>query len=331
MKPKLLFITEHLSTGGQPQYLLKQIESFLDQFNIQVIEYNDWSGNDFVVQKNRIKDIVKLHTLGNNKGVVNSIIRQFEPDIIHFQEIPDSFISEPILDYMFRERHPYSTVVTAHGSDKDPTKMKYYPDRFACVSKWQLDKFSPTGVECGLWEYPIEYKKVDDQEKKGAILKLHFVTPIGGKNILNVGLFTPGKNQGEIFDIARSLPHYNFHFVGNQAGNFKDYWGPLMADKPDNCIVWGERDDVDLFYQACDAVYFASKWELMPLALKEAIGYGLPTLCYNLPTYSGEFDSPNTHYINDLSRSQKIHLLENLWQEQKPKRKAHTKVLKSAQ
>lgn len=328
-KQRLLFITEHLSTGGQPQYLLKQIESFKDQFDIQVVEYNDWTGGLYVVQRNRIKNLVKMHTLDNNKGVVNKIIRDFHPDIIHIQEIPDTFISEPIRDIIFRENRPYSIVVTAHGSDKDPFNMKRYPDRFCCVSKWQLEKFQKTGVDCGLWEYPIEQIEVSQREKNKARFKLidepelwgtsgssakytkFWAWSNNGKDILNVGLFTPGKNQGELFEIAKQLPSYNFHFVGNQAGNFQFYWGPLMANKPDNCIVWGERKDVDLFYKACDAVYFASKLELMPLALKEAVGYKLPTFCYKLPTYSGEFDGHVT-YLNDLTLEEKINLLKKL-------------------
>ena len=35
MKRKLLFITPHLSTGGQPQYLLQKIKSFINEFDIK--------------------------------------------------------------------------------------------------------------------------------------------------------------------------------------------------------------------------------------------------------------------------------------------------------
>ena len=55
-----------------------------------------------------------------------------------------------------------------------------------------------------------------------------------------------------------SLPEYEFHSVGNQADNFKWYWEPLMKFKPDNCIVWGERDDASKFYKASDLFYFSS-------------------------------------------------------------------------
>ena len=32
-------------------------------------------------------------------------------------------------------------------------------------------------------------------------------------------------------------------------GNFEEYWKPLMEKKLDNCFVYGERNDVELFYK----------------------------------------------------------------------------------
>ena len=58
-KKKLLYVAPHLSTGGMPQYLLKQIQSFTNKFEIVVVEYNDHSGGVFVVQKNQIIFIVR--------------------------------------------------------------------------------------------------------------------------------------------------------------------------------------------------------------------------------------------------------------------------------
>ena len=69
----------------------------------------------------------------------------------------------------------------------------------------------------------------------------------GEFHIINVGLWTPGKNQKYVIDIAKELYEkyghtYIFHFIGNQAPNFKEYWEPLMEDLPDNILVWGERN-----------------------------------------------------------------------------------------
>ena len=120
------------------------------------------------------------------------------------------------------------------------------------------------------------------------------------KHIIHIGVFTHGKNQGYAFEIARILQKYKvkFHFIGNQAGNFIDYWKPIMETKPDNCIVWGEREDVDTFLQASDIHLFTSNMELNPLAIKESLEYDLPTFIFNLHTYKEKYN--NEDNINDF-------------------------------
>jgi autotransporter strand-loop-strand O-heptosyltransferase len=86
------------------------------------------------------------------------------------------------------------------------------------------------------------------------------------------------------------MPDVQFHFVGNQAVNFQDYWQPIMKDLPDNCKVWGERDDVYKFLLAADVFIFNSTWECNPLVIREAISHGCTILARNLPQYCGMFD-----------------------------------------
>jgi hypothetical protein len=135
-------------------------------------------------------------------------------------------------------------------------------------------------------------------------------------------LFTPRKNQAYAFQLAERLKNQKvkFHFLGNQAGNFAKYWKPLMANKPDNCIVWGERDDVSDFLKACDVFFFPSKGdrgnkELNPIAIKEAMEYDdLIKVMYNLDVYcnkyndeqmlvylTGDIDTDSTNIIKKLN------------------------------
>ena len=100
MKEKLLFITPHLSTGGLPQYLLKQIEEFLPLYNIDVIEISNVS-NDFVVQKNKIQELINIITLGDDKSEILKYINIIKPDIIHFQEIPQFNLPDDVVSKIF--------------------------------------------------------------------------------------------------------------------------------------------------------------------------------------------------------------------------------------
>ena len=121
---------------------------------------------------------------------------------------------------------------------------------------------------------------------------------------MHIGLFTPRKNQSEFFDFVNSLPEYEFHCIGNQAINFKHYWEPLMNHKPNNLTWWGERSDVDNFYEAADLFLFTSKGnsndkETMPLVIREAISWNLPILIYNLGVYLNYFDKfDNIKYLD---------------------------------
>ena len=309
-KKKLLYVAPHLSTGGQPQYLYKQVKEFIKDFEIEVVEINNSGGTAFVVQKDRIKSLVPIHTLAEDKSKILQIIEDFKPDIIHFQEIPQFDLPLFALDIIFRKDRPYFIVASTHGSLTNPSEIAYHPDRYILVSEWSRQRFIETGVETDLWEYPIEDYVFD---KEVAQKELGFDPSY--KHVLNVGLFAPGKNQGEIFAIARQLEKYKikFHFVGNQAGNFEHYWRPLMDYKPENCVIWGERTDVDTFYAAVDMFYFASKIELNPLSVKEALSYKLPSIFRKLHTYLDTYDNNSlVTYIDDDLKLTKRVILETL-------------------
>ena len=309
-KKKLLYIASHLSTGGMPQYLVKQIECFIKDYDIEVIEAHNHS-DVYVVQKNKIKSLCKLHTLGENKSDIINLIDIINPDIIHFTEVAEHFLDNKIVESIFTKKdRTYDIVCSTHGSLTNPNEIKYQPDRYVLVSEWSRRKFEHLDVDTKVWEYPIENFKYDKNSAKN---ELGFESD--WKHVLNVGLFTSGKNQSEIFEIARRLEKYKikFHFVGNQAMNFESYWKPLMETKPSNCVVWGERNDVDKFYKAADMFYFSSKLELNPLSVKEALSYGLPSIFRKLHTYLDTYDSNKlVTYINDDLHKTKNIILDTL-------------------
>ena len=310
---KILYVTPHLSTGGLPQYLCKKIESFLSEYEIWCIEYSNIS-DEYVVQKNNIKNLIgdRLITLSDDKNQILKCIETITPDIIHFEEYPEEFISDSLLDKIYDTDRQYNIVVTTHSSNTNPAGMRYLADKFILVSEWSQNIFKSffnNSIPCEIWEYPIEIKNNIDKD--------HFKDKLGLDkeyiHILNIGLFTSGKNQGEIFNLAKKLLNYNvkFHFVGNLAPNFESYWGPLMQSKPDNCIVHGEKSNVNDFYSACDAFYFSSNFELNPLVLKEALSYNLPVFAKKLHTYLNTYDGKVNYITGDIKNDSSI-LLDNL-------------------
>ena len=305
-KKKILFVAPHLSTGGMPQYLYEYIKFLNTDYDVHVLEWDDVTGGVLVVSKNKIKSIINesnFYTLSTDKSYIYEIIKKINPDIIHFQETPESFISTDILDIIYKDNRKYNIVVTTHSSYTEPSKLIYLADKFILVSNWSMGKFNKElgkNIPCDIWEYPSEIIEYDKElAKKELGFELDY------KHVLNVGLFTSNKNQSELIKIASLSKNekIKFHFVGNQAMNFEEYWKPLMQNLPSNCVWHGERDDVDKFYKASDLFYFPSKLELNPLSVKEAISYGLPILLRKLNVYTNEI--PNSEWLTDDYKTNK--------------------------
>lgn len=293
---KILYITPHLSTGGLPQYLTKKIELLYQDHEIHVVEYDNIS-SDFVVQRNKIQKLLGINLTTLDQYTHHHLphyINNIGFDVVHFEEFSESFINGDILKKIYTSDRKYKIFETTHSSHKQ--EKIFLPDAFIFVSSAHIKMYGEYNVPASIVEYPIEHKVKSNRDD--ALNKLG-LDP-NKKHVLNVGLFTPGKNQGEIFEYAKHLPDHVFHFVGNQAGNFEFYWGDLMKKKPDNCVVWGERSDVELFYDAADMFLFTSKFELNPLVIKEALCWNLPVLMYNLPIYNNDFDKyKNIVYLTD--------------------------------
>jgi len=292
-KPRVLFLAPHLSTGGMPQFLLKRIE-VLKKFNIAdilVVEYQCHS-LDFVVQRNQIMDLVPVHTLYEDKMDLFCIIDEFKPDIIHIDEMSER-MDRRMISKLYSNNRKYRIIETCHDVSFAPETKIFTPDAYAFCTPYHLDTFNVPGYK-DVVQYPIDPVHVSANDKLQAKSELGMDST--KKHVINVGLWTQGKNQGEGLALARKLPNVEFHFIGNQAGNFQEYWEPLMKDVPDNVTIWGERTDVDVFMKAADAFLFNSTWECNPLVLREAISYGLPILARNLPQYKDMF----TNHITNL-------------------------------
>lgn len=306
MKKKLVYIAPHLSTGGMPQYLVKQIESIKDDMDVYCIEWDNVTGGVLVVQRNRIEKLLgdKLITLGEDKTELFSVLIKIKPDIVHLHESPEMFMPESIALKLYTTDRTYTIIETSHDSSFDIDSKQHFPDKFMLVSEHQRQRYAKLPIPSDVVFYSPD-KKTRTKSREDALSHLGLNPNV--KHVINVGLFTPNKNQGEIFEYARVLKNYpiQFHFIGNQAENFRDYWEPLMRNIPSNCTWWNERDDVDAFYEVADMFLFTSKYETMPLVVLEAASWNIPSLIYNLPAYNGQFDGySNIEYLtNDIQKN----------------------------
>jgi autotransporter strand-loop-strand O-heptosyltransferase len=294
---KIVYLAPHLSTGGCPQFILKRIQSLLthtEGIEVYVVEYS-YHGDAYVVQRNAIKQL-----LGKNFGAhfstkveIADYIGLINPDIIHIDEMSER-LDQHLMKALYRNDRKWYIIETCHDIAFDPSTKVFHPDLFMFCSPYHEDTFADLESLYETIEYPVDFKTIYWQEKVQA--KRHLGMDLNKKHILNVGLWTKGKNQGEMLEIAKKYPEMMFHSVGNQAGNFADYWQPLMKDVPSNVKIWGERADVELFMTAADVFMFNSTWECNPLVLREAMAHTLPIVARNLPQYGDMF----TKYLDPI-------------------------------
>lgn len=320
-KTKLLYLAPHLSTGGMPAFVLKRLESILkfysDFYEIYFIEFTEYSPT-YVVQKNLIKKLIPenrywtLSGIGGDKSKLIEIIKSNNIELIHVDEILEGFdsfnrVPTNVLNDLYSNDRTWRIIETCHNVWFDPKNNKHFnPDGYAFCSPWHKEKtFKDMPSPSVVTEFPIENSVPTSEEKIQSKFALGFDP--NKIHVLNVGLWTSGKNQGEGVEIARLISErdsrYHFHFIGNQAINFESYWGPIMNNLPPNVTVWGERSDVDQFMKASDIFLFNSTWECNPLVLREAASYGLKIFSRNLPQYMDMFTPYITEINDDINLS----------------------------
>jgi autotransporter strand-loop-strand O-heptosyltransferase len=313
---KVLFLAPHLSTGGMPAFLLKRIETiqkYSKNIELYVVEYSLYS-DSYVVQRDQIRNLLpegRFWSLGwfgsseEEKLKLIDIILDNNIDVVHIEEIPEGFdyfnvIPKKLLNLLYSHNRTWKVVETCHNIWFNPkTSKTFNPDAYAfCTPYHQKVTFLDEPPYSDVIEFPIENNFRSDDDKIQSQINLGLDT--NKIHVVNVGLWTPGKNQKEGVEIARLLeeshPNIEFHFIGNQASNFQEYWGPIMENLPKNVRVWGERSDVLEFMKASDVFMFNSDWECNPIVLRESISLGLKILSRNLPQYLDMF----TQYITEI-------------------------------
>ncbi len=336
-KKTLLYLAPHLSTGGMPQFLLARVQAMIaaNEYNVHVLEYCQFS-DTFLVQRNQLTDILgkNFHTIAGLNAIDDAhrtrrmieLIDEINPDLIHIEECTEAFdsfnkLTQDGIDYIYDQAKPWRVIETCHNIWFQGDNKLNNPDAYIFCTPYHEEFNFKNAKANSKWlaTYPIVDLRPTAKAKLEAKHALGFDTE--KIHVLNVGLWTTGKNQTEGVEIARALElsdpgKFHFHFVGNQASNFREYWEPAMANLPENVTVWHEQSNVADYMLAADAFMFNSTWECNPLALREAISYGLVTFSRNLEQYLDMFTPYIIPFTDSLEENATI-LLESLTAQEK--------------
>ncbi len=285
-----------------PEYLKNKIEKIKDSCDIWILEKSHERSYNTI--RKRIESLIgqeRIITWGVKKRIILDMIDSINPDVIHFEEPCESFLNDDILHYIFNSERKYRIIETFHDSSIKSEEKRFLPDKFVVVSPWQVKLLQKLKIPMEVIEHRLEEKKLRDSYSA----KIKLGLDPDRKHVVQIGIFTPRKNQAETINIARLLPDLDFIFIGTLADNFRWYWEPLMKDLPSNCKILGERDDVDLFYEAADLIIFPSienfnDKETSPLVLKEALSWKAPLLMKNTPVYCDMYqESETVNFMGD--------------------------------
>ena len=314
-KLNVLYLAPHLSTGGMPGFLLKRLETlklYYSDVELYVVEYSNFSPI-YVAQKNIIRELLpesNFFELGDDKMKLIDIIKENNIDVVHVDEMIEGFdsfnkVSDELMNALYDNDRTWRMVETCHNIWFDPgSHKKFHPDAYAFCTPYHKDvTFKDVPSHSEVIEFPID--KMFRTSEEQLVFQGELGLDPNKTHVVNVGLWTSGKNQGECIEIAKHFEGENveFHFIGNQAPNFKNYWEPLMTNLPSNVHVWGERNDVNKFMKSADVFMFNSTWECNPLVIREAASYGLKILARNLPQYVGMFDNFITPIYDDFEKN----------------------------
>ena len=327
---KLLAVGQHLSTGGSCEYMLKFLETFKDDYDeVKVVEYSNF-GDTLRIHKDKIKDLVgkenvicygHLHEpmdvwIEEHREFKNTI-NDYNPDTIWFNELPSGFeYKQPekeIMDWVYRKDRPYEIICTTHNNKafvRDERQSMntlpfYEPDKFVFCTKLHFEFSKDVDIPKELWEYPIEPRVRPDRKETLSKLDLEEYTDY--YHVLQVGIVNANKNQKFSIDLSKKLIHKKimFHFIGNDT--MIENSGVSYDDfELHNIKYWGERYDVDNFMSCMDLFLFPSYRELNPLAVKQALGWGMEV--FALPK---NHEHEELNYTLDYLDIDNFHLLKD--------------------
>ena len=312
---KIVYIVPHLSTGGMPEYLKNKIEKLKDDSDVWILEKSKESTyNTIRLRIERLIGEDRIITWGEKpKSLCLDIIDSINPDIVHFEEPCEQFLSDNMLRHIFRKERAYKILETFHDSSVRIEEIRFLPDKFLVVSPWQVHLLRELKVPTEVIEHELSRKELPSYAECRELLGLD----PNKKHVVQVGIFTPRKNQIETAELARLLPDVQFHFVGTLADNYKWYWEQITKNLPSNCKIWGERDDVSIFYSASDLVIFPSialfnDKETSPLVIRETINIGAKLLLRDLPVYVDMYQESNTVFFMKDTNLDNAKLIKNI-------------------
>lgn len=237
------------------------------------------------------------------------VMREGRYDIVHSHELFHSglvLLIARLAGVRHRFVHAHNWMEGNNPMARKSLKRRFYNFVMQRLIRWNATDYIACSTLAGRFlfgekiarqdNYHLMYNSVDtskfveqyERNESGEF------TDDGWINVLQVGRFTPVKNQLFSVEIVNELKRRGKRIrllcAGNTGGAYEESVRKVIAayDLEEQVLLLGVRRDIDALMRKSSAFLLPSLYEGMPLVLIEAQASGLP--CVTADTYSREVD-----------------------------------------
>lgn len=313
-KIRVLIVAGAMEVGGienQLMHLLRQADKEQFQIDFTTTVDHPFYEDEMIslgAQCIRIPLTEGIHFLRYCRALYR-VMREGEYDIVHSHELFHSgmvLLTARLAGVKHRFVHAHNWMEGNDPKKKKGLKRRVYNHVMQRLIQWNATDFVACSTLAGKFlygekvtkqpNYHLVFNSVDtskfieryDQAESGEFCDDGWI------NVLQVGRFTPVKNQLFTAEIARELKARGKKIRILCAGNVGGAYDEAVASKieeyglEEQMLLLGVRKDIDALMRKSAAFLLPSLYEGMPLVLIEAQASGLP--CVTADTYSREVD-----------------------------------------
>ena len=313
-KTKVLIVAGAMNVGGienQLMHLLRQADKSIFQIDFTTTEEHPFFEEEMSAlgaKCIRIPNTDGWHFLCYCRALYQ-VMRVGKYDIVHSHELFHSgmvLLTARLAGVKHRFVHAHNWMEGNDPKAKKSLKRRAYNHVMQRLIQWNATDFVACSTLAGRFlygekvtkksNYHLVFNSVDtskfieryDQAESGEFCDDGWV------NVLQVGRFTPVKNQLFTAEIAKELKNRGARIrilcAGNTGGDYDEAVETKIREYglEDRMILVGIRKEIDSLMRKSSAFLLPSLYEGMPLVMIEAQAAGLP--CVTADTYSREVD-----------------------------------------
>lgn len=311
---KVLLIAGAMNVGGienQLMHLLRQADKKQFRIDFTTTEEHPFYQDEMIIHGARcirIPETDGIHFL-RYCCALYKFMREGQYDIVHSHELFHSgmvLLTARLAGVKHRFVHAHNWMEGNDPKARKSLMRRVYNHVMQRLIQWNATDFVACSTLAGQFlygekitkqpNYHLVFNSVDtskfiekyDHKESGEFCEDVWI------NVLQVGRFTPVKNQLFTAEIAKELKargkKIRILCAGNIGGDYDEQVKAKIAEYglEEQMILLGVRKDIDVLMRKSAAFLLPSLYEGMPLVLIEAQASGLP--CVTADTYSREVD-----------------------------------------